>query len=589
MLTKKQLLAGAMALVLAIGLGACGSTDDTPSSDPTATPATSSPTATPAPVTSQEPVVVPEGDAFAEKGLSKYDSLVTLTYPRYVDTGATFAPGQSYEDNIYITEYRDILGIEAKVHWEAESVEDYNDKINRGIISNDLPDAFNADMSTFANLIKANMLYDITDAYEEWATPFYKENVFVADNGAGLEKASIDGRLYGIPRAGIAKGAFQFMYVREDWRLKLGMPEPTTYEAMLDLARAFTTQDPDGNGVPDTYGFAVSNQFYETWHSFKAMFNMFGAYPTTWVDKNGKAEYGVVQPEMKTALTAFNSWYNEGLINKEFVAMDSYSIYAPTNAGITFGEGWLLGWPLPETLRAADVEWRPYMIPFAPGAEGKIAAEEKLGGVTVVRAGYDHPEAMIKMCNLFMERVMSFKYDTKIYKSDDQYNYESLAVFAPTNGIDRNARNDNILNEILGMETPDLLKIENIDQSRKFMDMVEGIFMQKYDIAWTEENADRYTVAYNTYWGNYGSDSLWGISKKMEADNMFLVDLTNGVITESMILYSKQLESDAQEMINNIVAGVEPLDYFDEFVSNWWATGGQDITDEVDSFYQTVK
>ena len=587
MLTKKQLLAGAMALVVAIGLAACNG-DTAPSSDPTSTPpASNTPTATPP--ASQEPVAVPEGDAFAEKGLSKYDSLVTLTYPRYVDTGATFAPGQSYEDNIYITEYRDLLGIEAKIHWEAESVEDYNDKLNRGILANDLPDAFYADMATFSNLLKAGALADLTSIYEEWATPFYKENVFVADNGAGLAKATIDGKLMGIPRAGIAKGAFQFMYVREDWRLKLGMPEPTTYEAMLDLARAFTTQDPDGNGVPDTYGFAVSNQFYETWHSFKAMFNMFGAYPMTWLDKGGNAEYGIVQPEMKTALTAFNSWYNEGLINKEFIATDSWSIYAPTNAGITFGEGWLLGWPLPETLRAADVEWRPYMIPFAPGAEGKIAAEEKLGSVFVARAGYEHPEAMIKICNHYMERVMSFKYDVKVYKSDDQYNYEGLAVFNPTNGIDRNARNDNILNEILGMETPDLMKIENIDQSKKFMDMVEGIFMQKYDIAWTEENADRYTVAYNTYWGNYGPDSLWGISKTMNDNNMFLMDITNGVVTESMILYSKQLESDAQEMINNIVAGVEPLNYFDEFVENWWATGGQDITDEVNEYYQSVK
>ena len=587
MLSKKRILAGAMAILMALGMTACAQNNE-----PAATqaPATQAPaTQAPDPVATAEPSFTPAPiSAEVEKGLSKYDETVVLKYPRYVDTGAVFAPGQSYENNIYITEYAEVLGIDAQVQWEAESVEDYNDKLNRGILSNDLPDAFSCDIAVFTNLLKAGMVQDLTDVFAEWATPFYYDNVF-ADGGESVAQASVDGRMMGIPRSAVALGGYQFMFVREDWRIALDLPEPKTMEDVLTLARAFTTQDPDGNGVKDTYGIAISNQPFETWHAVRGIFNAFGAYPMTWIERNGQIEYGDVQPEMKTALAAMNSWYNEGIINPEFVAMTSWDIYAPTNYGITFGEGWLHGWPLPETLRAQGNQWRPYNIPFDDSAPTqKYAAKQQLGEVYCVRTGYDHPEALVKMNNLFQDRVLSFNYDTKIYKGDDQYNYEMLAVFAPTNGPDRNLRNSDLINEILSMENPDLTLLENIDQSNLYRNVQEYIFMDTYGVKWSEEVADRFTVSFGAYWGNYGPNSTWGLTEASKAANRFEISKFQGSPTPAMLDFEKQLQSDETEMINNIISGVEPIDYFDEFVSNWWASGGQEMTDEVNEWYNLM-
>lgn len=47
----------------------------------------------------------------------------------------------------------------------------------------------------------------------------------------------------------------QALYIRQDWLDKLNLDAPTSLDELLDVARAFTTEDPDGNGRDDTYGF----------------------------------------------------------------------------------------------------------------------------------------------------------------------------------------------------------------------------------------------------------------------------------------------------------------------------------------------
>lgn len=55
---------------------------------------------------------------------------------------------------------------------------------------------------------------------------------------------------------------------RKDWREKVGMDIPTTWEELAELAKAFTEKDPDGNGSKDTAGFVVpagTKRGYASW------------------------------------------------------------------------------------------------------------------------------------------------------------------------------------------------------------------------------------------------------------------------------------------------------------------------------------
>jgi putative aldouronate transport system substrate-binding protein len=75
----------------------------------------------------------------------------------------------------------------------------------------------------------------------------------------------------------------QGVYIRKDWLDKLGLAAPTTLDEFLNVARAFTAQDPDGDGKNDTYGFSATLD--STVLGLGSQFNfLYGAYglPGTW-------------------------------------------------------------------------------------------------------------------------------------------------------------------------------------------------------------------------------------------------------------------------------------------------------------------
>ncbi|MBN8504842.1 MAG: sugar ABC transporter substrate-binding protein [Burkholderiales bacterium] len=74
----------------------------------------------------------------------------------------------------------------------------------------------------------------------------------------------VDGRYYGVPVSAQAN----VLFVRKDWREKLGLPAPRNWAELEALAIAFSRRDPDGNGKADTHGFALpasSQRGYTAW------------------------------------------------------------------------------------------------------------------------------------------------------------------------------------------------------------------------------------------------------------------------------------------------------------------------------------
>lgn len=126
-------------------------------------------------------------------------------------------------------------------------------------------------------------LMDMTDIFEQYAAPFTKE-VLNSDGGDGLRASSFDGRLYAIPKVGSPLLSAKVLWVRTDWLESLNMELPKTAEDFMEVAEAFTSKDPDGNGVRDTFGLAVyKDMFGSGYASLEGFFNMYGAYPNIWV------------------------------------------------------------------------------------------------------------------------------------------------------------------------------------------------------------------------------------------------------------------------------------------------------------------
>jgi multiple sugar transport system substrate-binding protein len=74
-----------------------------------------------------------------------------------------------------------------------------------------------------------------------------------------------NGRYYAVPFSAQAFAVF----VRADWRARLRLPEPKSWNDLVTMAVAFTERDPDGDGKNDTYGLVVpgtTKRGYMSWY-----------------------------------------------------------------------------------------------------------------------------------------------------------------------------------------------------------------------------------------------------------------------------------------------------------------------------------
>jgi putative aldouronate transport system substrate-binding protein len=120
----------------------------------------------------------------------------------------------------------------------------------------------------------SGIIEDLTDYYP-WASDNVKHNLEYSP--VTLEAASWDGRLYAIPAPANIVANICFLWMRNDWLKWLGLKPPKTTDQVMALARAFTRNDPDGNGKADTLGFPLD---YFVVREAKGFFNGYGAYPS---------------------------------------------------------------------------------------------------------------------------------------------------------------------------------------------------------------------------------------------------------------------------------------------------------------------
>jgi putative aldouronate transport system substrate-binding protein len=107
------------------------------------------------------------------------------------------------------------------------------------------------------------------------------------------------------------------MWVRQDWLDKFNLQRPETVEDLDKIAKIFTEQDPDGNGINDTYGFTSTVNFGE----LTSLFAPFGAYPGRNYIRvsNNKVIFDAFSPEMRTALEWWKKQIDEGKVDPNWL------------------------------------------------------------------------------------------------------------------------------------------------------------------------------------------------------------------------------------------------------------------------------
>ncbi|MEA4906005.1 MAG: extracellular solute-binding protein [Anaerolineaceae bacterium] len=142
------------------------------------------------------------------------------------------------------------LNINLKLVLLPSTQADQDTKINAAGASNSLPDLFMVNRDTWYKLVQAGLIAKVDDLLP--LMPVRTETHYSDVDRNKL--VTIDGAMYGLPDPG-AMPSTDGLVIRQDWLDKLGLESPTTLDEFMEVAQAFTFDDPDGNGKNDTYGF----------------------------------------------------------------------------------------------------------------------------------------------------------------------------------------------------------------------------------------------------------------------------------------------------------------------------------------------
>jgi len=346
--------------------------------------------------------------------------------------------------------------------------------------------------------------------------------------------------------------------MRKDWLDNLGLSMPKTVDEFYNVLRAFTFDDPDGNGRHDTYGLAGGVNFSYLWQVFSA----FGVQPGDFQRVGNELHPDYIRPEMRTALAFLSRLYSEGIMDKDTLVMNGNQIEDKAVRGIIglFGSAaaGLVIRIYPNMLTVNPNAQVELFVP-PPSTNGNVIMPvgRNGGGMRGVSARCNNMDAVMRYFNWMIEQDTS-ALPLEILNADK--------VLMGTIGVDTQIVGGKYLTNISqNMLTPaaaaDLYRFA-------YRTHVNTVISDKQLFERTQTEIDAGTAL---------PPFLWAQQNAAKYGRPSAVAITGPVYAE----YVNDLNTYWQETIASIVTGAKPITAWDDFVRWFYANGGQKIIDEV--------
>lgn len=496
----------------------------------------------------------------AKDPFEKYADPITVRTTMLTKSLKGLKDGVTLENNAV----RDIFaeyGINLKYDIVADTDEDMTTKINMAIATGDLPDFMIVNATQFKDLLDADLLVDMTDYIEEYASDAIKDFLgqVEEDQWRNVQK---DGRTYGVLSPNEYDDYVGVVAIRKDWMDELKLSEPKTMEDVWSIAATFKDKKMDGTC---DIGVGLTKNVIDFRTPTLFLLNGYHAYYDIWMEQDGALVNSTIQPSMKEALAKLHEKYEAGLIDPEFGSKDATkqmedAVAGRTGVVVTKHTG---PFSLLNGIKLGQ-DWAYYRI---PSDDGQVVKAQQSVGFTqalVATKGTEHPEAMLKLMNIFMKYMTE---DPKTYSDDAMNNFAyPFKSFYPN-------VNNKIHKEYL----------EYLDTG-VWPDSIYSGFDSTAEAAelWrNSKDPDGYTM-----WAVFGPDGTENAVDYALENDGYLVDKYTGPVTDNMAKYGANLKTMSEQMITYIITGQKPVDYFDEFVESWKTNGGDIITQEVNEWYK---
>jgi putative aldouronate transport system substrate-binding protein len=204
----------------------------------------------------------------------------------------------------------------------------------------------------------SDLMYFTPSAVDTIAYGWYKDGVFSAMNNYLTEAPNLkkvfeyplykyltyDGDSCFLPC--ICEAANVGWVYRKDWADKLGIKEPTTMDEFRELLRAFTEDDPDGNGKNDTWGMGTDPS------AVAYLYGLLG-YNGWQLNENGELTLSCLLKDYKSAMQFANNIFKAGYVFPEYFAEKTdqrYEKFVSGKYGVMFdntGAHMLNRWQIP--------------------------------------------------------------------------------------------------------------------------------------------------------------------------------------------------------------------------------------------------
>ncbi|MGP4038621.1 extracellular solute-binding protein [Gracilibacillus sp. D59] len=478
--------------------------------------------------------------------------------------------GDTVEDNEYTRFLEEELNVDYMLAYQGSS-QDIQQKNSLAIASGDIPDVMVVDKTQLTQLVEADLIEDMTDAFNNTVSDDLR-GAYKDTDDYGLSQATYDGKLMAIPNINPGADGVNLLWVREDWLDNLNLEKPKTLDEIIEVAKAFKEQDPDQNGKDDTVGLLGSQNIVNIGNSlfgFDTIFSYFDAYPEMWIeDEAGDVVYGSIQPETKEALAKLREMYELGVFESEFGVKkpeDSEELVVSGKSGIILYPWWAPFSVLRSQLEQdPKAEWTALTAPKNAQGTMNTHMTAPSSSYLVVKKGFEKSEVIVETLNyqFDIDQVQGDGYGFYEGVEDMGFNWANMPFSLLLSRYDdKEVKAAQVREVIEGNGSPDNLKGE---PKQIYEDYLINQENPKKDLsAWARANA-----------------FLTGADVINKTD----VNKVQGVFygqTETMERRWANLQTMEDEVFLQIILGSEPLDYFDEFVSKWKSQGGDKITKEV--------
>ena len=279
---------------------------------------------------------------------------------------------------------------------EIDIAEPGSNRLDLMIASGDIPDLCYTSGMTFLDYLNTGYFMELDALIDQYGTNL-KEQI----SQAAWDLVKYDGHYYCIPYTNM--GSKYLTHVRQDWLDALGLKLPATLDEYADMLRAFTFNDPDKNGVNDTYG--LGNGAGNNWIiSLMMIFGCFNGMPGQYYAYGDSILPYIATDDYRAALSYINGLWNEGVIDPEIFILKDTQAQQKMIQGIA---GSFNGWwstssqSLVLNLNMDEIDPNVNWVPLKPylmtaDGIGGMRDQGSISGTWLVNADSKHPELAVK-------------------------------------------------------------------------------------------------------------------------------------------------------------------------------------------------